>query len=529
VDYAYAACSLVEAGRQEIMKAAIYCRLSEEDRDKRCRTEDSASILNQKEMLIRYAAQQGWELYNIYSDEDYAGADRSRPAFNQMLQDAREHKFDVVLCKSQSRFTRELELVEKYIHGLFPAWGIRFVSIVDNADTASKGNKKSRQINGLVNEWYLEDMSENIRSVLDSRRMQGYHIGSFALYGYRKSPDEKGRLIVDEEAAEVVREVFALFAGGVGKTAIARLLNARGIPNPTEYKRLCELRYRQPRNSTRWSYSTVSHMLANEMYIGNMVQGKCGSVSYKTKQNKPRPQDQWIIVPGTHEGIVDQELWESVQRRLKERSRPFAGGTAGLFAGKARCMFCGSALHSSQTQGRRYLKCNFRYAAPEACPGAFISVDRLEAMVMEELNRLTEMYLDVTAVRRTIESFDEDLLRKQRLQQEMENCRRRMSLLARASRNAYADRIKGMISQEDYDVIQKQLSAETELLERTLALAGLECEKFEKEEKGQAQFEGYLHPAQLSREMVDELIDFILIGKRIPQTRNVPVEIHWRF
>lgn len=111
----------------------------------------------------------GWELYNIYSDDDYAGADRRRPEFNRLLKDAEQHKFDIILCKTQSRFTRELELVEKYIHGLFPIWGIRFISIVDNADTANKGNKKSRQINGLVNEWYLEDMSENIRSVLTSQ------------------------------------------------------------------------------------------------------------------------------------------------------------------------------------------------------------------------------------------------------------------------------------------------------------------------------------------------------------------------
>ena len=119
--------------------------------------------------------------------------------------------------------------MEKYIHGLFPIWGIRFISIVDNADTANKGNKKSRQINGLQNEWYLEDMSENIKSVLTDRRKNGYHIGAFALYGYKKDPDQKGHLIIDEEAAEVVREVFTLFLQGYGKTAIARILNDRGI------------------------------------------------------------------------------------------------------------------------------------------------------------------------------------------------------------------------------------------------------------------------------------------------------------
>ncbi len=128
------------------LKVGIYCRLSEEDRNKQSETDDSNSIQNQKSMLIQYALSQGWEIYNIYSDDDYTGADRNRPEFNKLLGDAEQRKIDVILCKTQSRFTRELELVEKYIHGLFPIWGIRFVSIVDNADTANKGNKKSRQI-----------------------------------------------------------------------------------------------------------------------------------------------------------------------------------------------------------------------------------------------------------------------------------------------------------------------------------------------------------------------------------------------
>ena len=159
------------------MKVAIYCRLSAEDRDKLSIEDDSGSIQNQKAMLIKYASSNGWTIYDIYSDDDYAGTDRSRPEFNRLIEDASDRKFDIVLCKSQSRFTRELELVEKYINGLFPRIGIRFVSLVDSADSESKGNKKARQINGLVNEWFLEELSENIRSVKTSQRLRGYHIG----------------------------------------------------------------------------------------------------------------------------------------------------------------------------------------------------------------------------------------------------------------------------------------------------------------------------------------------------------------
>lgn len=356
-------------------------------------------------MLVQYAIEQGWEIYGIYSDDEYAGADRNRPAFRRLLEDAEKRLFDIILCKTQSRFTRELELVEKYLHGLFPQWGIRFVSIVDNADTDVKGNKKSRQINGLVNEWYLEDMSDNIRSVLRNRRKNGFHIGATALYGYQKDPERKGHLIIDEEAAQVVREVFTLFSQGYGKSAIARMLNDRGVPNPMEYKRrkgIIKTPTKQ-KISTLWKYYTIADMLENEMYIGNMVQGKYGSVSYKTKKNKPRPKEQWYRVEGTHEPIIEKELWEKVKAMRRQKAKPFTTGTIGLFSGKARCGECGYVLRSGKRENWRFLTCPNRSVSKDACGGAFISVSRLESKVMEELKRLAENYLDQEALQQGIQ------------------------------------------------------------------------------------------------------------------------------
>ena len=150
-------------------RVGIYCRLSDEDRFKKDKNDDSESIANQKSMLLKYALNKNWEVVNVYSDDDYSGADINRPKFNELLKDCEEGKIDIVLCKTQSRFSRDMEIVEKYIHNKFIEWGIRFVSIVDNADTQVKGNKKARQINGLINEWYLEDLSDNIRSSLQNR------------------------------------------------------------------------------------------------------------------------------------------------------------------------------------------------------------------------------------------------------------------------------------------------------------------------------------------------------------------------
>lgn len=517
------------------MKVAIYCRLSEEDRNKQSVTDDSNSIQNQKAMLLQYAMEQGWEVYNIYSDDDYTGADRRRPEFNRLLADAEHHKFQIILCKNQSRFTRELELVEKYIHGLFPLWGIRFVSIVDNADTANKGNKKSRQINGLVNEWYLEDMSDNIRSVLTNRRKNGFHIGAFALYGYKKDPNQKGHLIIDEEAADVVREVFTLFSQGYGKTTIARMLNDRGIPNPTEYKRLHGLRYQQPKmkNSTLWKYFAIADMLENEIYIGNMVQGKYGSVSYKTKQNKPRPKNEWYRVEGTHEPIIDIELWEKVQELLRQKAKPFGTGVIGLFAKKARCVNCGYVMRSSKTRDRHYLKCSNRHVAKDACIGSFISVDKLEQLVITELRHLASEYLDQDELERNIEFCDNLQGQKKQVLADIAAYEKKVSEYAKGVRELYIDKVKGLILENDFLELSRDFSSEKERLEQLIMksqkrLAEIE-EKIQAGDNRRELIEQYTNLEHLNRGIVEILIDYILVDRRIPGTRDVPIEIHWNF
>lgn len=516
-------------------KVAIYCRLSEEDRDKKDKDDDSNSIQNQKNMLIQYSFSQGWDVYDIYSDDDYTGSDRNRPAFNRLLQDAENHCFDIVLCKTQSRFTRELELVEKYIHGLFPIWGIRFVSIVDNADTSNKGNKKSRQINGLVNEWYLEDMSENIKSVLTNRRENGMHIGAFALYGYKKDPDQKGHLIIDEQAAVIVRKVFTWFSQGYGKTAIARMLNDQGIPNPTEYKRQQGLRYKQPnrKNSTLWKYFAISDMLVNEIYIGNMIQGKYGSVSYKTKQNKPRPKDTWFRVEHTHEPIIDRALWDKVQGMVAEKAKPFSIGEIGLFARKVRCANCGYTMRSTKNRGKHYLQCSNRHVSKDSCVGSFISVEKLEQVVLAELRRLSSVYLDHEMLEDGIE-IDSDL-RQERLyiQSSISKYSRKIDEYTKSKRELYLDKVKGIISERDFVEMTQDFSREKERLEQRV----IDCEKqisaldqqLAEGETRQKIIERYMEMEHLTREAVEVMIDYILVGKRLPGEKSPPIEIHWNF
>lgn len=308
------------------MKAALYVRLSEEDRDKKNRLDDSQSISNQKELLKSYSTERNWEIYDIYSDDDYTGADRNRPEFRRLISDAKDGKFHIILCKTLSRFTREMELVEKYIHGLFPLWGIRFISVADCQDSDDRKGKKARQISGLINEWYLEDMSDNIKSVLTDRRRRGLHIGSFALYGYIKDPQNKGILIIDPEAAETVKEIYRLYLQGLTMTDIAKRLNENNVLSPSAYKAKKGEKYKSSSPPAKWKYPAVASILKNEMYIGNMVQGRFASASYKTKKNVPVAKDQWFRVENTHDPIIDKATWLKVQKKLSHSRRAESTG-----------------------------------------------------------------------------------------------------------------------------------------------------------------------------------------------------------
>ena len=516
------------------MKVAIYCRLSAEDRNKLSEEDDSGSIQNQKAMLIKHAGSNGWTIFDIYSDDDYAGTDRSRPEFNRLIEDATDRKFNIVLCKSQSRFTRELELVEKYINGLFPRLGIRFVSLVDSADSESKGNKKARQINGLVNEWFLEELSENIRSVKTSQRLRGYHIGSFAPYGYMKDPDEKGHLIIDPEAAEVIRKIYRLYLEGKGKQVIARILNESGVPNPTEYKRQHGMvRNKKAQSGTLWSYFTITNILTNEVYIGNMIQGKTGVGNYKTQEKIAYAPDQWIVVNGTHDPIIDREVWDQVQALIAKKATPGQKREEGVFARKVRCIHCGSRMHAVKNGSKRGFKCDRHALSHESCIGAYISLPKLERIVAAELYVLSQELLDEEALEEGINPFPELQEMKKQIEDDIKSLESEIESGHTAIRSLYMSKIRGGISEQDYIEQVIQISGEKNFLENKVAELKEQIAQIEQTivvyHNRKLLVRQYVDTRSLTKEMVSVLVDHILVGRRDPLTKQTPIEIHWNF
>ena len=517
------------------MKAAIYCRLSKEDEDK---IGESESIQNQKSMLIQYAIEKGFDIYQIYSDEDYSGIDRNRPAFNSMLQAASEHQFDVVLAKTQSRFTRDMELVEKYLHGKFMEWGIRFIAVVDHVDTNDTANKKSRQINGLINEWYLEDLSTNVRSVLDHKRKEGLFIGSFALYGYCKDPEAKGKLVVDPEAAEIVKRIFSMALSGIGAHKIARILNDEKVPSPTAYKQMNGIHYHiaaKNRNVGLWSSPTVYQMLHNQTYAGNLVQGRHKKISYKAEKTK----SQWIVVENTHEPIIDMETFETVQMMLKERTRSGAKGEIHPLAKKIVCGCCGSFMEQTGRQPRadgtqrRYVRCRMHQRAPEVCGNKNCTdMDALENAVLERIRAYAADYFDPEKV--TLPEQDDPIRQREQVRRdELKRLKSEADRRRKAMQELYLDKVSGLIDAVQFSEMNQTFLEEVKKAETRIDTLEAELEQQQEETGGaQTQRQRVRELAQVSyltRELVVLLVHRVIVSPKDPLTGEQKITIEWNF
>lgn len=522
------------------MKAAIYCRLSKEDEN---RVGESESIQNQKSMLIQYAIEKGLDIYQIYCDEDYSGVDRERPGFNAMLQAASEHKFDVVLAKTQSRFTRDMELVEKYLHGKFAEWGIRFIAVVDHVDTDDKANKKSRQINGLINEWYLEDLSNNVRSVLDHKRREGQYIASFALYGYCKDSNQKGKLKIDPEAAAVVRRIYFMALDGLGVHKIAQVLNSEGILNPTEYKRMHgeHCRISQKNNSRGlWSAATVYQMLHNQTYIGDLVQGRHKKVSYKSKKTIWLPRAQWIVVPNTHEAIIDREIFEDVQRLLSVRARSGSKGTIHPLARKIMCSCCGSIMEQcgsgttkADSRRKKYVRCRMHQRAPERCTNKTCTdLAFLQEAVRQRIQNYSENYFEPDQM--VFPERNHSIAkREQELKKELHRLKCEIEKRQKAIQELYLDKTAGIIGKAQFIELNQVFLEENDRSEKQIAKLEDELKKNGSDKSTalaqRERIKELARIAELSRELVGLFLDYIIVSPKDPTTGEQRVVIAWLF
>lgn len=537
--------STVKIRKSETKRVVIYVRLSDEDRYKKNKNDDSESIVNQKSMLLKHALEQGWEVVNIYSDDDYSGADNTRPDFNRMLEECEKGNVDIVLCKTQSRFSRDMEIVEKYIHNKFIEWGVRFVSVVDNADTDVKGNKKSRQINGLVNEWYLEDLSQNVRQSLQNKREDGLFLGSFAPYGYRKDPKNKNKLLVDPVAAEVVKEIFELYKNGNGYYKIAKSLNNKGVLTPSNYKKENGSKYfcknAKYGEKTKWCQDTIAGILRNEVYMGNLVQGRKTYISYKNHKQIVKSRDEWTFSYGTHEPIIDVDTWNIVQSKFKSRTRVIKIGEVYMLSRKVYCKECEQIftrnLYRTSEGKTAYLKCKGRRLANHECNNsASIRCDKLEKILVDEINKQLDIYYNIDELDRMYmlqkKSVNFNMItKKESYENEKEELNLKINKKNDYYKSLYEDKIEGIILQEEFIMLREKLTKEIDEYKKRIKVIDEELLNIKTTEKriitSQSLFKKYKHIEKLTKEIVDKFIDRVLIGKVNPLTNERDIDIEF--
>ena len=530
-----------------IEKVGVYCRLSDEDRDKINKTDDSDSIVNQRSMCLKYANQNGWNIVDIYSDDDFSGAGTFRPDFERLIKDCESGKINLVLCKSQSRFSRDMGVIEYYLHNKFLEWGVRFVSIVDNADTSIEANKKSRQINGLINEWYLDDLSQNIKKSLRNKREDGLFMGSFAPYGYDRSEEDYHKLVVDPVAAEVVKKIFKMYADGYGYHRICEYLNNNNILPRSVYKKQkgskfvcsnCDL------ETVRWGPDTVAQILRNEVYIGNLVQGKTTYVSYKNHKKKSVSANEWCRIPNTHEPIIDMETWNKVQSILGTHYKVTKTGQINYFTRKVYCSCCGKAfmrnvynVKSEKTGQRAYMQCKGNKKFHICDNNKSIRMDKLEEILLNAINDLLDNYYDrndlkkLYEIRQEQDTNNNDSIKA--LEKEKEDLNKKISNNKTYYRNLFEEKVMGVISEDMFQMMSKDYFNEIENMMKRIEIIDKQIEelKVDKKEKKQADdiLKKYKHIKKLNKVILDEFIDKVYIGELDKETNTRNIEIEWNF
>ena len=520
---------------------AIYVRLSNEDRNKQNRFDESESIQNQKSMLATYCQERNWNIYDIYCDEDYSGTDNNRPEFKRMIEACKSGNVNLVLCKSQSRFSRDAVVIETYLHDKFIEWGVRFKSIVDHVDTDDKSNKKSRQVNAMVNEWYVEETSENIRRILQHKREQGQFTGSFAPYGYAIDPKNKNHLIIDDEAAPIVRMIFDLYNKGYSYRKILVELNERGIPNPTLYKEMHNSKFynhnaKDSTNKGLWTQPTISTMLRNETYTGTLVQGKSHSVSYKNKKRKKVSPDDWIRFPDAHEAIIDKEVWQNIQCRFKSHTR-VNRTTSELspLAEKVKCAVCGRPMkrnvYYNKTRTKQYynLQCaSYKIGAMNCNNTKSMSGLQLEEFLVKQINTHIRKYCNthkLTLIDKHQEKIDS-------LQKTIDGFQEQISDKENKVTKTYEDYLDTKISFEQYEMISKRFTADIAEMKNKCSKLQEQIDKIAnskiKEENCKAIIEKYSFVEKLTREIAEDFIEQIYIGE-IQANNKREITIDWKF
>ncbi len=496
---------------------AVYARVSTKS------TEQVSSIENQTRYYTEKVEKTpNWEMLEIYSDDGHTGTDANRENFQRLLSDVMSGKINCVVVKDLSRFARNYSDAGSLIDNLFVQMGVRFISLAENVDSYLNPDSVSSiivPITNVMNDQYCYQTSKKIRQVFDYKRRNGQYIGAFAPYGYVKHPKDKHQLIIDPDAAEIVKLIFSLFLKGTSKRAIALYLNEHGVPSPSAYK----LQKGIP-VSTRgyddpmWGARMIHSILTNPTYTGDLAQGRSRVKSYKVHEVESVPREEWVEVAGTHESIIDYETFDKVQALLQRDTRTSPKGReVHLFSGFLKCADCGRAITRSVGNNNNvYYACStYKNRSRTACTMHSIKHNRLEAAVLFAVQQQIHLAVSYSEMIARINTAPVKKSQSIRLEELIAAKERELAKISRYKQSLYQDWKDGEITQQDYRDMKADYERQTIAL--TDVLARLNAERAElangvkSEHPALVAFTKHQNIDQLSRELLVELIDHIKV------------------
>ena len=510
----------------KVWKTALYLRLSRDDGTET----ESNSIASQREILKEYLKRcPDMELARIYSDDGYSGTNFDRPDFIRMMEDVYSGKINCIVVKDLSRFGRNYVEIGNYLENVFVRYRVRFVAVNNNYDNFSAGNNVvsnllTLSITNVTNESQAASTSVNVRGTLNLRRQQGKFIGSFATYGYLKDPDDKHKLIIDEETAPIVRMIFERFISGESIIGITKDLNEMGIPNPSMYKKQKGLNYKHPSgrsNDGLWPDSSVRRILQNRMYVGDMVQGKNTTMSYKIKQCRAIPKDEWIIVENTHEPIIDRETFDNAKALFNRNIRKSPKkNSVDLFSGLVRCADCKRAMNKKTNKHSygtyHYYRCvTAKKLKKSACSNHTIRIDKLEQAVLLTIQKMIDTAVNMSELLTQINNNSKRKKESSHIGKALKTQIAEREKLVSMITDLYPDWKSGVITMDEYQMLKERLNERLGIVDEKIASLNKSAEKFKKgitdENDFVSHFMKYGNIECLTRPLLTELVQEIFV------------------
>ena len=526
-------------------KVGNYYRLSKDDE----KAGESLSIENQRLILQKYVAEQGWELVDEYIDDGYSGTNFDRPEVQRLLEDAKNGRIDIIIVKDLSRFGRNYIQVGQYVDYIFPLYNIRFIALSDNVDTADTNSSgmDMMPIMNVFNEWHSANTSKKIRAVIEANARAGKYRTTFAPYGYIKGTDEKKLPIVDEPAASNVRRIFEMRASGISPRKIAEVFNEEGILIPTDYRCQRDGTTTKKQTCHLWQTAIVQQILRNPTYLGHLVQCRSTTVSYKNKKHVNRDESDQVNIRNTHEAIISQELWDKcreVEASVSQGKRNKSGVIQPL-SGLMYCADCGGKMRLAwnntrhkrtdpRTYHRENYNCgNYSRFGKFYCTSHYIKLKEINTLVLMDIRAKAQLVIEDEKQAR--EDF---LKRKERLslaekasdKKKLQTAQNRLAELDRLIVSVYEDKVLKKVPEEicvnllgKYQTEKTALQAEVLTLEKKVADTA-------REENDVDEFirrlKRYTDVDELTREMCLELIEYITIDKCPGKYVKDPREVH---